>query len=85
MTAPRYETADGIITCLDCGMIVAITEAHTRFHSILSAQAWALAILQTSHIGADVHDRYDVRERINRKKFDSWNADALAEVIRDLT
>lgn len=64
-------------------MVVAIREAHTRFHSILSGHAWSLAVLKTSHIAAHVHDEYNVVERIDSKTFDSWSADALAEVIRD--
>ena len=37
---PRYEVSgsslDGreLLVCLDCGVVVAIREAHTRFHSI---------------------------------------------------
>jgi hypothetical protein len=73
--------ADGVTVCEDCGVVVAITEAHTRYHSIQSSWAWALAILKTHHIGPDVHDRYDVVERIDSKRFDSWSGDALAEVI----
>ena len=59
MTEPRYEEEDGILACLDCGAIVVDREVHTRFHSILSGHAWALAVLETSHIAAHVHDRYD--------------------------
>lgn len=90
MTAgPGYETAaeqlkrightDSVV-CTDCGVFVMNVAAHNRFHSILSAQAWALAVLTTSHIGPAVHARFDVHERIGRRKFDSWTADALAEV-----
>ena len=84
MTGPRYKVTDGVTVCEDCGGVVAITEAHTRFHSILGAHAWALAVLKNSHIAAHAHDRYDVVEKINRKKFDSWSGDALAEVIAEL-
>jgi len=90
MAEPRYETAaeqlkrtghtDSVV-CMDCGAFVMDVAAHTRFHSILSGHAWALAILKTHHIGPAVHDRYDVVERINSKRFDSWPDDALAEVI----
>ena len=89
MSGPRYETAYELgqrightdsVVCTDCGAFVLDVTAHTRFHSILSGHAWALAILKTSHIGPHVHDRYDVAERIDRKKFDSWSSDALAEV-----
>ena len=83
MPGPRYRITDGVTVCEDCGAVIAITEAHTRFHSILSSHAWALAVLKTSHITARVHDKYDVCERIDSKKFDSWSADALAEVIAD--
>jgi hypothetical protein len=88
---PRYETAaeqlkrightDSVI-CMDCGVFVMNKAAHTRFHSIMSSWAWALAILKTSHIAAHVHDKYDAVERIDSKKFDNWSADALAEVIK---
>lgn len=76
MTGPRYENG----SCLDCGAAIANEAAHTRFHSILSAQAWALAVLQTGHIAAHVHDRYEIYDKIKSKRFDSWSADALAEV-----
>lgn len=72
------------VVCEDCGLAVIDQKAHTRFHSILSGHAWALAILLTSHIGPNVHDKYDVKERVDRRKFDSWSADALAEVIAEL-
>lgn len=81
-SAPRY--ADGGTVCLDCGSFIGDMGAHDRFHSILSGHAWALAVLQTAHIGANVHDRYEVAERINSKRFDSWSADALAEVLATL-
>ena len=81
MDGPRYKVTDGVTVCEDCGVVVAITEAHARFHSILSAHAWALAVLKNSHIAAHAHDRYDVVEKINSKRFDSWSRDALAEVI----
>jgi hypothetical protein len=85
MTAgPRYQVTDGVTACLDCGVVVAITDAHTRFHSILSGHAWSLAVLKTSHIAAHVHDKYDVVERIDSKKFDNWSADALAEVVAEM-
>jgi hypothetical protein len=90
MAEPRYETAyeqqqrightDSVV-CADCGAFVMNVAAHTRFHSILSAHAWALAVLKTTHIGHRVHDKYDAVERIDSKRFDSWSADALAEVI----
>jgi len=34
--------------------------------------------------GAHVHDRYEVVERIDSKKFDNWSADALAEVVGEI-
>ena len=80
---PRYKVTDGVTVCEDCGVVVAITEAHTRFHSILSSYAWALAILKTSHVGPHSHAKYDVVKRIDSKKFDNWSADALAEVIKE--
>ena len=93
MTAePRYTFPDpkmvaiyGLERCLDCGSLIYTEDkpAHTRFHSILSSHAWALAVLKTSHIAAHVHDKYDVVERIDSKKFDNWSADALAEVIAE--
>ena len=82
MTAgPRYQVADGVTVCLDCGVVVAITEAHTRFHSIMSSWAWMLAVLKTAHVAAHIHAQYDVVERVDSRKFDNWSADALAEVV----
>ena len=90
MAEPRYETAAELqkrlghtdtVICADCGVFVMDVVAHTRFHSILSAHAWTLAIMKTTHIAAHVHDRYDAVERIDSRKFDNWSADALAEVI----
>jgi hypothetical protein len=78
---PRYTETDGVTVCEDCGVVAAIREAHTRFHSILSSHAWVLAILKTSHLGPAVHDKYDVAERVSRRQFDNWSADALAEVM----
>ena len=94
MTGPRYETAHELgqrightdsVVCADCGVFVMDVAAHTRFHSILSGHAWCLAILKTTHIGPGVHDRYDAVERIDRKRFDSWSNDALAEVTGEMT
>ncbi len=72
--------------CLDCGAmgLAENQPAHTRFHSILSSHAWALAVLKNRHIAAHVHDKYDAVERISSRKFDNWSADALAEVVRGL-
>ena len=84
MAEPRYETAYellGSVVCADCGAFVLDVAAHTRFHSILGAHAWALAVLKTSHLAAHVHDKYDVAERIDSRTSGSWSADALAEVI----
>ena len=90
MTEPRYTflppsavAIHGVERCLDCGALLFSEDkpAHTRFHSILGAHAWALAVLKNSHIAAHAHDRYDVVEKINSKRFDSWSGDALAEVI----
>lgn len=75
---------DHAVTCQDCGSVVTDQPAHTRFHSILSGHAWSLAVLKASHLAAHVHDKYDVTERIDSRKFDSWSADALAEAVRDL-
>ena len=71
-----------LLLCEDCGALVMDNAAwaHTRFHSILSGHAWALAVLKTAHIGAHVHDRYDVPERIDSKRFDNWSGDAFKEV-----
>jgi len=70
--------------CEDYGAVIVDTFTHARFHSVLSSHAWALAVLKTAHLAAHVHDKYEVVERIDSKKFDNWSADALAEVIRDL-
>jgi len=92
MAEPRYETAHELgertghtdtVVCADCGVFVMDKAAHTRFHSIMSSWAWTLAILKTSHIGAEVHAKFDAVQRIDSRKFDNWSADALAEVIKD--
>ena len=89
---PRYETAYELgqrtghtdsVVCADCGVFVMDKTAHTRFHSILSAHAWMLAVLKTAHLTSHLHDQYDVAERFDSKTFDSWSGDALAEVIAD--
>jgi hypothetical protein len=81
MTAgPRYQVQDCVTVCLDCGVVVIITEAHDRYHSIESSWAWMLAVLKTAHVAAHIHEKYDVVERIDSRKFDNWSADALAEV-----
>jgi hypothetical protein len=84
---PRYEHwredgKDGL-TCLDCGCRIDTEAAHTKFHAILSSYAWALAILQNAHIGPEVHNKFDVRERVLRRSFDNWSAEALAEVAQE--
>jgi hypothetical protein len=47
MAGPRYKVADGVTVCEDCGVVVAITGAHTRFHSVLDA--CMLATLPVAH------------------------------------
>ena len=93
MAEPRYETAAELqkrvghtdtVVCADCGVFVMDKAAHTRFHSISSSWAWAIAVLKTAHVAAHVHDQYDVVERIDSRKFDNWSADALAEVAAEL-
>lgn len=90
---PRYEHFDSslpltaiLVRCLDCGALLDQRDkrAHSRFHSILSGHAWSLAVLKTAHIAAHIHDNYDVVERIDSRKFDSWTNDALAEVMAEL-
>lgn len=89
---PRYETAAELskrtghtdtVVCADCGVFVMDVAAHTRFHSILSGHAWSLGVLKTSHIAAHVHEKDDVAERIGSRRFDSWSAEALAEVLSE--
>jgi hypothetical protein len=91
---PRYETAYELmqrightdtVVCIDCGSFVMDKTAHTRFHSILSSHAWAIAVLKNRHIAGHVHDRYDVVERIDSKRFDSWSTEALARVVEGNT
>jgi hypothetical protein len=65
---PEYAEIDGVTVCKDCGLVVAMRDAHTRFHGIMSSWALALAILKTSHIGPAVHDKYDVDERIHARE-----------------
>jgi hypothetical protein len=68
--------------CLDCGALILKRKSHNRFHSILSGHAWTLAVLKTSHVSDRIHAKYDVVERIDSRKFDSWSEDALNEVIK---
>lgn len=56
------------VTCLDCGAVVDNRRAHDRFHAILNDHASALAILTTSHLNERVHDRFDVVERIEKRR-----------------
>ena len=50
MADPRYAPFLGAKwACEDCGVAVTNQATHTRFHSILSAQAWALAVLLVEH------------------------------------
>ena len=95
MSEPRYElmpaqfaimAAGHVWRCLDCGCVGLADDqpAHTRFHSILSSHAWALAVLKNTHRTTRIHDRYDAVERIDSKQFDNWSADALAEVVAAL-
>ena len=86
MAGPRYVSPLPVVaSCEDCGAAVTDQAAHTRFHSILSAQAWTLAVLRNAHLAAQLHDKYDAVERIDSKRFDSWSADALAEVVAEHT
>jgi hypothetical protein len=88
MAEPNYVPLAGfqdLWYCKDgCGCLVVSREDHTRFHSILSGHAWALAVLKTAHIASHVHDAYDVPERIDSKHFDNWSADALAQVVAEM-
>lgn len=61
---PRYETAAELqqrtgstdtVVCLDCGVFVMDKAAHTRFHSIMSAQAVALAEVIAGPEAQDSH------------------------------
>lgn len=84
---PRYDRFRGLgpaSVCLDCGCLVMDQRAHTRFHSILGSHAWALAVLKTAHLAPHVHDKYDVVERIDSRRFDNWSAEALAEVMEEM-
>jgi hypothetical protein len=81
MAEPRYTDPQPIVAaCEDCGVAVTDKATHTRFHSILSAHAWALGVLKTTHLGPAVHNRYEAVAKIDSKRFDSWTNDALAEV-----
>jgi hypothetical protein len=82
MAEPRYTDPQPVVAaCEDCGAAVTNRDAHTRFHSILSGHAWALAVLKNTHLSPWVHDRYEAVAKIDSKRFDSWTNDALAEVI----
>jgi hypothetical protein len=84
MAEPRYiDPGPVVAACEDCGAAVTNRETHTRFHSVLSAHAWALAVLKTTHIDARVHDQYEVVDKINSRRFDSWSSDALDVVMRE--
>jgi hypothetical protein len=78
------ETREPGNTCEDCGVLVNDWAVHARFHSILSSHAWALAVLKTAHVGPGIHANFDVAERMDRRKFDNWSADALAEVMLEM-
>lgn len=80
----RHTPEREVFLCADCGALVGDQGIHDRFHSILNSHAWALAVLQTSHVSAEVHAAFDVRERIQRRQFDNWSADALAEVMAEM-
>jgi len=80
MAEPRYAPFLGAKwSCEDCGVAVTNQATHTRFHSILSAHAWALAVIQNAHMAAHVHDRYEVVDKIHSKRFDSWTNDVLED------
>jgi transposase-like protein len=84
MAEPRYiPPVPAVAACEDCGAAITDKTAHTRFHSVLSAHAWTLAVLKTAHLAAHVHDRYEVVEKINSRRFDSWSNDALNEVAAE--
>ena len=81
MSSARIEDRDGQSHCLDCGAQVVDTHAHYRFHDILSDHAAALAVLKVAHIGATIHDKYEVSERIDARVIgNNWSAEAFAEV-----
>ena len=80
----RTDERDSARLCNDCGALVADMVVHDRFHSILSSHGWALAILKTHHLSAEIHDKFDIPERIDSRKFDNWSADALAQVMAEL-
>ena len=86
MSEPRYAPYEDepLVACEDCGVLVVDQVVHARFHSILGSHAWALAVLKTAHLAAHVHDRYDVVERIDSRKFDNWSADAFTEVVAEI-
>lgn len=78
------DTTNAEDVCRDCGARVADRAVHDRFHSILNGHATAIAVLVNTHASAPRHDRYDVRERIAKRPFDNWSADALAEVTAQI-
>lgn len=78
MSEPRYEAG----VCLDCGVRVEIELTHTRFHAILNSHAAGLAVIGNSHISANVHNRWDVHDRLaERRNANNWSAEAFAEVV----
>lgn len=74
--------SEATYVCEGCGCLVAerLRETHETYESVVSSHGWAIAVLQTAHISAEVHNHYDVRERINRKKFKNWSDRAFKEV-----
>jgi hypothetical protein len=77
--------------CEGCGCVVAerLRQTHHIYESVLTSHGWAIAVLQIAHIAPHVHDRYDVRERIQSKHFDNWTdgmhdrLKAFAEALPD--
>lgn len=74
--------------CEDCGAIVADTDTHDHFHGALANQATAIAVLMTSHVGQNMHNRWDVSERFHKRRPDAnsagWSSSAFTEVVTNL-
>lgn len=84
---PEYKTYESLaqrfhikkrvdnLVCMACGVLVVDKESHDRLHSIMSSWALAIAILKTSHVSEEIHDNWDVIQRIDRRRFRNNNAD----------
>lgn len=79
MSEIRYKELGEIFGCMECGVAVFDQKTHNRFHAILSHHGKTCALLKVAHITKDIHDKYDVYDKIGNPT-DSWSHDAFEEV-----